>query len=654
MRFFLFIVLFLVACNSSQKSAEKAENYTKDELKTLAFLSEKDQFLDANYYSEFYKFYDRKIKTKNLKVIREAIENTCDNENFHQSYNKEFKNKITHFHQKYVSHFNTYDWLFYYNYLGNYYFEISDYDKANHYYDQVNSVIPRDENSMTTIAYSITDQAFCEAAAGHYFNALQLNYKSIPMFKKLNNETGYATAIMNIGLINLFTKDYGKAKFYLHQAGKIYYDIEDFRNYITCLHNSIIVYEDSNDPSFFNKIKEVYDEFEKYDLKDLTIEISIKTYYVRYLIHQKNFIEVEKLLTELKSKLDKIDSEYSEIEYMVANGEYEMAKLGHLKNTLPLKRMIEKIGKSENYQNQIALYELLIKNEIAQGNWENAYNYSTKLTSSNENFSNDASQKLSQEMQESYQKKQLEETIQVKNKVINNKNIWIYGLLTMVSISLVLFILFVFRRKQYNLRKDNIRNQKFTRQLIVEIEEERRRISADLHDSVNHDLLNIKRGLVQNNLPQAKLLENVINDIRNISRNIHPVLFQQIGFTASLKNLINTVEASHTIPIISEIQYQQSFDTFQELNLYRIIQECLSNAIKYSQAHAIQIVITDSKNNFEMTIKDNGQGFDLKKTLATKNVFGLESIYNRAKILGCNCTIISSQKGTSITIKKTK
>ncbi len=135
---------------------------------------------------------------------------------------------------------------------------------------------------------------------------------------------------------------------------------------------------------------------------------------------------------------------------------------------------------------------MLIKNEIAQGNWENAYNYSTKLTSSNENFSNNVSQKISQEMQESYQKKQFEEQIQVKNKVIDSKNIWIYGLLTMVSFSLILFILFVFRRKQYNLRKDNIRNQKFTRQLIVEIEEERRRISADLHDSVNHDLLNIK------------------------------------------------------------------------------------------------------------------------------------------------------------------
>jgi signal transduction histidine kinase len=55
-----------------------------------------------------------------------------------------------------------------------------------------------------------------------------------------------------------------------------------------------------------------------------------------------------------------------------------------------------------------------------------------------------------------------------------------------------------------------------------------------------------------------------------------------------------------------------------------------------------------------MTIKDNGHGFEVKKTLATKNVFGLESIYNRAKILGCHCNISSSEKGTIITIKKSK
>ncbi len=654
MRFSLLLLLFLVGCNFSQKTSFNEEQYSKDDLKTLAFLSNKTQILDSNYYSSFDTFYRNKLKSNDLEIILKAIEHVCDNENHHQSYNPSFKKLIKSFHQKHVSHFDTYDWLFYTNYLGNYYFEASEYDKANHFYNQVNTVIPKDENSLHTIAYSISDQAFCEAAAGNYYHALQLNYKSISMFKELNNESGYATALMNIGLINLFTKDYGKAKFYLNEAGKIFYEIKDFTNYITCLHNAIIVYDDSNDPNFFTKIKQVYDEFGKYDLKDLSIELSIKTYYVRYLIHHEKFNQAENLLAELEAMLPKINSEYSEIEFMITNGEYEMAKLGHVKNIQPLKKMIEKIGKSKNYQQQIALYELLINNEIAQGNWENAFNYSTKLTNSNENFSNNVSQKISQEMQENYRKKQYEEKIEDKNKVISRKNNWIYSLLFIAFTSLCVVTMFFLRRKQDDLKKDNIRNQRFTRQLILKIEDERRRISADLHDSVNHDLLNIKKELLQKNLPQSKLLENVINDIRNISRNMHPVLFEQIGFTASVKKLINTVESSHTIPIISEINYQKSFDTFQELNLYRIIQECLSNAIKYSNAHAIQIVINDNPNSFEMTIKDNGQGFDLKKTLATKNIFGLESIYNRAKILGCQPHISSSEKGTNISIKKTK
>ncbi len=595
-----------------------------------------------------------KLKEERPRVILAALENVVESENYNQSINEKFKETLIDFHKKHAAVFDAYDWIFYNNYLGNYYFEYSEFDKANHYYNLVNSMTPKDRKSLRNITYSITDQAFCEAAAGHFFNALHLNYKAIPMFKELENETGYATALMNIGLINLNTNDYQKAKDYLNQATEIFFKIKDYRNYITCLHNTLILYENSEDPDFYEKIKFAYNEYYKYDLKDLTTEISIKTYYTRYLIEIKDYKTAEKILDDIKQKLEILDSEYSEIEYLIAQAELDMVTSGKLSNKEEIIGKLERIEESEHYKKLFALYSTLAESEVRNENWKEALYYETRLSVIKENFSNEVAQKLSQEIQGSYQKKLLEQKIQTKDAVISMKNIWIYGLMVFAFLTSFLFVLFIFRRKQYNLRKDNIRNQKFTRQLIGEIEEERRRISADLHDSVNHDLLNIKKGLDQNNLPQAKLLENVINDIRNISRNIHPVLFEQIGLKASVKNLINTVESSHTIPIVSKINYNQYFDTFQELNLYRIIQECLSNAIKYSQAHAIQLVINDTPNNFELTVKDNGKGFDVKKTLATKNVFGLESIYNRAKILDCQCTISSSEKGTTITIKKSK
>lgn len=652
MRFILFILLFLVAC--SKDSSQETYHFTESESKTLAILSDRSQLLDQKYYARFFEFYKLKLKEERPRVILEALENVVESENYNQSINEKFKETLIDFHKKHAADFDAYDWIFYNNYLGNYYFEYSEFDKANHYYNLVNSMTPKDRKSLRNITYSITDQAFCEAAAGHFFNALHLNYKAIPLFKELESETGYATALMNIGLINLNTNDYQKAKDYLNQATEIFFKIKDYRNYITCLHNTLILYENSEDPDFYEKIKFAYNEYYKYDLKDLTTEISIKTYYTRYLIEIKDYKAAEKILDDIKQKLKILDSEYSEIEYLIAQAELDMATSGKLSNKEEIIGKLERIEESEHYKKLFALYSTLAESEVRNKNWKEALYYETRLSVIKENFSNEVAQKLSQEMQGSYQKKLLEQKIQTKDAVISMKNIWIYGLMVFAFLTSFLFALFIFRRKQYNLRKDNIRNQKFTRQLIGEIEEERRRISADLHDSVNHDLLNIKRGLNQNHLLQAKQLENVINDIRNISRNIHPVLFEQIGFKASVKNLIHTVESSHTIPIVSEVNYQEYFDTFQELNLYRIIQECLSNAIKYSQAHAIQLVINDTPNSFEMTVKDNGKGFDVKKTLATKNVFGLESIYNRAKILDCQCTISSSDKGTTITIKKSK
>mgnify|MGYP003550680390 CR=1 FL=1 len=88
--------------------------------------------------------------------------------------------------------------------------------------------------------------------------------------------------------------------------------------------------------------------------------------------------------------------------------------------------------------------------------------------------------------------------------------------------------------------------------------------------------------------------------------------------------------------------------TKNKLNLFRIIQEAVNNAVNHSGCTEIQISITKK----EVLISDNGTGFDFQKELLYKqDHFGLRSMKERASLLGSSLEIVSSEKGTAIHLK---
>ncbi len=199
--------------------------------------------------------------------------------------------------------------------------------------------------------------------------------------------------------------------------------------------------------------------------------------------------------------------------------------------------------------------------------------------------------------------------------------------------------------------QERINSLNFTKQLIESIEAERKRIASDLHDSISHELLNLKGSINQDSTLINSKIDTIINDIRGISRNLHPVMFDKIGLVPNIEQLVERIQTQNDFLVNTEITYSGGLCSADELQIYRIIQESLSNIIKYAKAYAAKITISEEKNNLNITIRDNGKGFNVKEILNSGKAFGLHNIIERSRVVGGVAEIESSNKGTIISIE---
>jgi two-component system, NarL family, sensor kinase len=193
--------------------------------------------------------------------------------------------------------------------------------------------------------------------------------------------------------------------------------------------------------------------------------------------------------------------------------------------------------------------------------------------------------------------------------------------------------------------------------LIEGEEKERERIARELHDSVGQMLTAVRFQLEALSMEEnkkseiKKMIDECISEIRKISHNAMPSGLLDLGLEPALQSLCAKMSFPGKISI--EMDYQPenkgvnlSFDI--RVCLYRIAQECLNNILKHSYADKALVVITKTSSSIEMTISDNGKGFD--HSVADEGN-GLKNITERAEILGGTVTITSSElKGTKIRV----
>lgn len=211
---------------------------------------------------------------------------------------------------------------------------------------------------------------------------------------------------------------------------------------------------------------------------------------------------------------------------------------------------------------------------------------------------------------------------------------------SIISAVLVILLAGGYFYTSYN-RKTRLQQQKFSQQLIHNIEEERNRIAKDLHDDIGQSLSAIKSRInlmnqQEVNEKQISGLENdmgkVIEQTRDISRKLYPAYLEKIGLTRSVARLMEGIQDSTGMVCSFEIESEIEELPINILtHIYRIIQECVNNTIKHADATALKVTVLKKDDFFQLIYQDNGKG--LNKAAAKTGGIGFMSLKERARII---------------------
>ncbi len=214
----------------------------------------------------------------------------------------------------------------------------------------------------------------------------------------------------------------------------------------------------------------------------------------------------------------------------------------------------------------------------------------------------------------------------------------------------IFLLLFAWNSVRFANQKQKIQKL-FTKRLLQEQENEKRRIAKELHDGIGQNLLLIKNSFKTNPDKTTGYIDQTIEDIRNISRNLHPVQLEKFGLTKAITYLADDISKITGIFITCELDnIDRYFSHDKAVSIYRIIQECFNNIIKHSHATAAKVTIKDLTNQIKIVVQDNGKGFKWQKGMSERS-FGLKSLQERVEqIRGRINFDTNTNQGTKITI----
>ncbi len=210
-----------------------------------------------------------------------------------------------------------------------------------------------------------------------------------------------------------------------------------------------------------------------------------------------------------------------------------------------------------------------------------------------------------------------------------------------------------------------------TRELLEVQESERRRIARDLHDNVAQNLssLKIMLGTLLDELPclegtardkaalAARVLQDAIGSVREIAYDLRPPSLDQLGLVKAVEQHCADFARMTGIPVdFSPVGMENiQLDGNAEVNLFRIIQEALTNVGKHSGASGARVRLVASHPHILLRVEDDGLGFDPAPVLAAagdNRRMGLRSMTERARILGGDLRIVSSPgKGARLVVE---
>jgi len=579
-------------------------------------------------------------------------------------------------------------------FYGNHFYYKTDVSKAKNYYKNAFAIATKFKNnkfknlSKIRLTYLIWDGGEADKAENIFFeilknaeknkeysnqiecyNALALIYSYQNKFKECmsyylkglkiaeeNNDNHYTAVLLNnIGLLKLNNKQYDESLKDFERGVKLAESNNDARLTFHLYNNMALIYSEQGKTE---EAKNQYENILKYAHKsgnprELAIAaINLSNLYLQ----EENFAVAHQY------------SDTALITFRVNQYSYELAKgyLGKAQIYLKQKKYNEaleytqlakqQVDSTKDLEDAVGIHITLSNIYEGKGNSKEAfteYKLYKKLSDSLNDLRNtkaitEIQAKYNDEKKDAAIEKERNRNLELENanltlerNSIEEKEVserrMIFGVV--IAIAVILFISIYFYAS-YN-RKTRLNQQRFSQQLIHDIEEERNRIAKDLHDDIGQSLSAIKSKL---NLIHQKEIETaqlssveievgkVIEQTRDISRKLYPAYLEKIGLTRSVARLMDGIQDSTDIVCSFEIEPEIDEFSIQILtHIYRIIQECVNNTIKHSGATALKVTVLKKEDFFQLIYQDNGKGIQKAENKLTG--LGFMSLKERSRMI---------------------
>ena len=216
-------------------------------------------------------------------------------------------------------------------------------------------------------------------------------------------------------------------------------------------------------------------------------------------------------------------------------------------------------------------------------------------------------------------------------------------------------------REQVDLAHERLR--RLTTQVMTIQEEERARISRELHDEAGQALtaLKIELSLLANELPADQpgldqrmrdalgQVDELLNAIRRLAHEMHPPMLETLGVNATLEGYCESFSQRTRLSLNYHGESPQDVSPSVSIVLYRILQEALTNVARHAEATHIAVSLTSDDHSLALSVQDDGCGFDLQQP---PGGLGLVSMRERIEAIGGRLQVESQlDVGTKLTVR---
>ncbi len=555
-------------------------------------------------------------------------------------------------------------------YIGNAFLFTNQYDSAKYYYEKSYKIFDSEGLDKSAVYSSL---GMFYKSTGDYQKAIEFYYNGLKYDDETANEYGKFIKLLNLG--------------------NVYYILDDFTKSIEIQEQAVAISKSSNSENIkfalgtilnniggnymklknFDKSLDYYNQSLVVNLKNENSKEIARNYHNLGAVYEKKN-ELGKSINFLKKALE-IRVKFSDKDELIET---------HMQLGTSYGKMIQKeisknhFDKALRFANEINDLSLIAEIHLAMSDTYLLQNNPKQSLVSFKNHTQFRDSVLQADHLKSISEIEIKYETEKKDKAIvaqqlaikqnendiESKNTQLYFIAGFALFFLVAMILtyLIFKQKQKRKNQEIItlkREHQISalESLMQGEEQERLRISKELHDGVNGDLSAIKfklSSLLEMNNKVIKeaveMIDNSCKQVRAISHNLVPPSLENFNLVEASEEYCFNLNEIHE----QEITFQQLGESFSipknaEINIFRIIQELVSNSIKHADADEINVQISCRENLISLSEEDNGVGFDPKNVQS--DGIGLKNIQSRIDYLNANMDVLSNKDGTSYTIE---